>query len=203
MTTTAPSPNSHKRSFILLFIGWLTSESQSETTGSILLFTCPFVILLAVRRALARDDAAQRQHLHWNLFQFAPPRDLPLRVERSQAIRLKDRIHLRAVAQLLKSAGANASTLPSHNRQQPDVLPLRQTHPKIIIHRHQGRALLDGRHRVNQDAIYGFFAERLKESAERAILRLKWHRSWGDMAKNSACCQRSASSMPRAPASRR
>ena len=43
--------------------------------------------------------------------------------------------------------------------------------------------------------------ERLKESAERAVLRLKWHRSWGDMAKNKACCHRSASSNPRAPSS--
>ena len=43
---------------------------------------------------------------------------------------------------------------------------------------------------------------RLKESAERAVLRLKWHLSWGDIAKKSACCQRSASSKPRALASR-
>src|SRR5215472_9872905 len=51
------------------------------------------------------------------------------------------------------------------------------------------------------NAVYLFFPERLKESAERAVLRLKWHLSWGNMAKNSACCQRSASSKPWKPAS--
>src|SRR5205807_4095140 len=66
---------------------------------------------------------------------------------------------------------------------------------KIIIHRHQWSALLDRSHRSDEDALYAFLPECLKESAERAVLRLKWHRSWGDIAKNSACCQRSLSSI--------
>ena len=57
----------------------------------------------------------------------------------------------------------------------------------------------DGQHRkVFMDAVYLRLAERLEESTERAVLRLNWHRSWGDIAKNNACCQRSASSIPRA-----
>jgi hypothetical protein len=115
--------------------------------------------------------------------------------------RLKDRIYLCAIAQLVKRMRADSATLPLHDAQQPNVLTLRQAYPKIVIHRHQGRALLDGRHRADEDAIYPLFPERLKESAERDVFRLKWHRSWGDMAKKSACCHRSASSMPRAPAS--
>jgi hypothetical protein len=56
-------------------------------------------------------------------------------------------------------------------------------------------------HHLDESAIYPFFAERRKEGVERAVLRLKWHRSWGGIAKNSACCQRSWSAQPRAPAS--
>jgi hypothetical protein len=43
----------------------------------------------------------------------------------------------------------------------------------------------------NQDAVHALLAERRKESAKRAVLRLNSHLSSGDIAKNSACCQRS------------
>jgi len=39
------------------------------------------------------------------------------------------------------------------------------------------RALLDGRHISDQDAVDFFFPEFRKESAERAVLRLMRHRS--------------------------
>jgi len=123
-------------------------------------------------RALARNDPAQGQHLHRNVFQFAPPRDFPLRGERPQTIRLKDRVHLGAVAQLVNGPRTNGSTLTSYDHQQPDVLALRQPDPEIVIHRHQRRSLRNRRHRADEDAIYLFFAECLKESAERAVLRL-------------------------------
>ena len=56
---------------------------------------------------------------------------------------------------------------------------------------------------ADEHELYFLLVERLKESAERAVLRLKWHRSWGVMAKNNACRQSSASSRPRAPLSSR
>lgn len=87
------------------------------------------------------------------------------------------------------------------HRRRPAPQTLGQRLAFDRFQRHQGRALLDGRHRADEDAIYFSFPERLKESAERAVLRLKWHRSWGDMTKNQACCQRSASSKPRVSAS--
>jgi hypothetical protein len=38
----------------------------------------------------------------------------------------------------------------------------------VVGHRHQRRALLDGRHHADQDAVDFLLPERLKESAERA-----------------------------------
>ncbi|MCW5555748.1 MAG: hypothetical protein KIS67_26770 [Verrucomicrobiae bacterium] len=61
--------------------------------------------------------------------------------------------------------------------------------------------LTDGRHGADEDAVYAFLPERFKESAERAVLRLKRHRCSGEMAKNSACCQSSSLSNPCAPLS--
>ena len=90
-----------------------------------------------------------------------------------------------------------------NNGEQPDILAFGQAHPEVVIHRHERRTLPDGSHGTDQDAVDAFFAKRLKESAERAVLRLKRHRSSGDIAKNSACCQRSFSSKPRTPCKRR
>lgn len=61
----------------------------------------------------------------------------------------------------------------------------------------------DGRHSADQDTVNLRFAERRKESAERAAWRLRRHLSSGDLAKNRACCHSSLSSNPRAPRNRR
>lgn len=160
-------------------------------------------VFFPIGGALAGDHARQRKYPQGHALQFADSTSLPFHLERTQTIGLKHRVDLRPIAEFIKRPRPNDATQSLHNRETPDVLALGEADPEIVIQRHQRRALLDGSHRANQYEIYLLLVERRKESAKRAVLRLKWHRSWGVMAKNSACCQRSASSIPRAPRSLR
>src|SRR2546428_518039 len=160
-------------------------------------------VFIAPRRLFAGNDALERQNAQRNPFEPAKLAAFPLRLKRLESVRLEDSVDLRAVAQLVKSSGANNATLPLHTGEEADVLGFGQAHPEVIIQSHQRRALPDGSHGANENEIYAFLAECFKESAERAVLRLKRHRSCGDMAKNNACCQSSFSSTPRAPLRRR